>query len=170
MHRAVSLFQAGLLLCGLLSLPGEAAAQAWPSKTIRVINPFAAGGFGELIVRPLMERVSKVLGQSIVLESQAGANGTIASTTVARAAPDGHTLLLANLGPQVISPLLQPDLPYDPVKDFEPVSMIGMFPVVLAVHPTYVTERTYSWACDNFLVTGAWPERMHAFPEKITEL
>jgi tripartite-type tricarboxylate transporter receptor subunit TctC len=133
MRRAVSLW----LLCGLFTFAADAPAQAWPSKTIRVVNPFAAGGFGEVIVRPMMERLSKVLGQSIVVESVAGANGTIASNQVARSAPDGHTLLLANLGPQVISPILQSDLPYDPVKDFEPITQIVSSPLVLLVRADF---------------------------------
>jgi len=132
MNRLVS-----LLLCGLLAGAGNAAAQSYPSKPIRVINPFAPGGFGELVVRPLMDRVGAALGRPVVIESHAGANGAIASNLVARSAPDGHTLLIANLGPQVINPILQPDTPYDTVKDFEPVTQLVSSPLVLLVRADF---------------------------------
>lgn len=132
MNRLVS-----LLLCGLLASACGALAQSYPSKPIRVINPFAPGGFGELVVRPLMDRVGAALGRPVVIESHAGANGAIASNLVARSAPDGHTLLIANLGPQVINPILQPDTPYDTVKDFEPVTQLVSSPLVLLVRADF---------------------------------
>jgi len=132
MNRLVS-----LLLCGLLTSAGGALAQSYPSKPIRVINPFAPGGFGELVVRPLMDRVGAVLGKPFVIESHAGANGAIASNLVARSAPDGHTLLIANLGPQIINPILQPDTPYDTLKDFEPVTQLVSSPLVLLVRADF---------------------------------
>ncbi|MBC7802798.1 MAG: tripartite tricarboxylate transporter substrate binding protein [Candidatus Parcubacteria bacterium] len=131
MIRAVS-----LLLCSML-FTGGALAQGFPTKTIRIINPFAAGGFGEVIVRPMMDRLSAALGQPIVLESHAGANGLLAAGLVAKAAPDGHTILLANLGPQVISPAMQSELPYDPIKDFAPITQLVSGPLVLLVRSDF---------------------------------
>ncbi len=128
---SVAAFAAALLV------PAGASAQAYPSKTIRIINPFAAGGFGEVIVRPMMDRLSKVLGQPIVIESHAGANGTIAATVVANSAPDGHTILLANLSSQVFNQVLQPDLPHDTLRDFAPITQIVSSPLVLLVRSDF---------------------------------
>ena len=122
--------------CALL-FAAAAAAQDYPTKTIRIIIPFAPGGIGEVIVRPLADRLSKVLGQPITIESMAGANGLLASGHVAKAAPDGHTLLLANLGPQVLSPAMQANLPYDPVKDFAPITQLVSGPLLLLVKPEF---------------------------------
>ena len=124
------------VLCAL-ALAGVAQAQTWPAKPMRLINPFAPGGIGDVIARPVLDRLGQVLGQPIVVESHAGANGSIASAVVARAAPDGHTWLLANLGPIAINPVLQPATTGDPLKDFEPITQLVSGPLLLVVRPDY---------------------------------
>jgi tripartite-type tricarboxylate transporter receptor subunit TctC len=118
-----------------IAAPVGAQAETYPTRVIKVINPFAAGGFGDVVLRPMMDRLSAVLGQPVVIESHAGANGVIATTLVAKAAPDGYTLLLSNLGPIALNPALQKDIPYDPVKDFEPITQLVSGPLVLLVRP-----------------------------------
>ena len=118
----------------LLSLAATAAfCQPYPSKPIKVISPWSAGGPAEALARVVTTRMSEALGQPIVIESRGGANGEIGTAEVARSAPDGYTILLSHLGPTAISPALKKDLPYDSVKDFEPISQVVAGPTLLVV-------------------------------------
>jgi tripartite-type tricarboxylate transporter receptor subunit TctC len=116
-----------------LVVAGTATAQGWPSKPIRVISPWAPGGPAEGLARVVTTKMSEALGQPIVIEAKPGANGTIGTAFVAKAAPDGYTILLSHLGPTAISPALQKDLPYDPLKDFEPITQVVAGPTLLVV-------------------------------------
>jgi tripartite-type tricarboxylate transporter receptor subunit TctC len=126
------LFATGIVASSLIAC---AQAQTWPEKPVRLINPFAPGGFGDTVARPLLDRLSQSLGQSIIVESHGGANGTLASNVVARAPADGYTLLLANLGPIAISPALQPASTLDPLKSFVAITQLVSGPLILLVHP-----------------------------------
>ncbi len=137
-----SLFCSQLLLCALaLCLAPIVGAQnkeqTWPVKPIRLVNPFAPGGFGDGVARPLWDQLGQALGQPILVESQAGANGALASSVVSRAAPDGHTLLLANLGPIAINPALRPQSASDPLKELVAITQIVSGPLVLVVHADF---------------------------------
>lgn len=99
-------------------------AMAFPTKTITIVVPTAAGGGNDLMARTIAQKLGPMLGQSIVVENRAGANGSIASEFVARAAPDGHTLMLGYIATHAMNPALQ-KLRYDPVTDFEPVGLVG---------------------------------------------
>jgi tripartite-type tricarboxylate transporter receptor subunit TctC len=107
-----------------LTFAAAASAQQYPTKAIRLISPWSAGGPAEAVARVVTTKMSEALGQPIVIESKGGANGMIGTALVAKAAPDGYTILLSHLGPTAISPALQKDMPYDPVKDFEPISQV----------------------------------------------
>ena len=123
-----------LAALALLALHGAAsAADVYPSKPITIINPWAAGGPAELLIRPIAEQLQRRLGQPVIVDSRGGANGTIGATVVARAAPDGYTLLSGHAGPIVISPALPQKPPYDPVKDFAPITQLVSGPTVLVV-------------------------------------
>lgn len=124
------------LLALLLLVASGAHAQTWPARPIKLINPFAPGGFGDVVARPLLDQLGKALGQNIIVESHAGANGALASGVVAKAAPDGYTWLLANLGPIAINPVLQPAIG-DPLKDFEPITRLVSGPQILVVRPDF---------------------------------
>jgi tripartite-type tricarboxylate transporter receptor subunit TctC len=113
-----------------------AAAQSWPTKPVRLIVPFPAGGNTDGIARLIGQRLAQALGQQFVVENRAGANGMIAAETVARAAPDGYTLFLASLSQIAVFPAMT-KASYDPVKDFAPISNIGINPFVLMVHPGF---------------------------------
>src|SRR5260370_10546823 len=102
---------------------GSAAAQAYPSRPITIVIPGPAGGPGDLVARPLVERMRRSLGQPIVIENVAGANGTIATARVVRAAPDGYTLILGNWNSHVGASAVY-SVPYDILKDLEPVSLV----------------------------------------------
>jgi tripartite-type tricarboxylate transporter receptor subunit TctC len=108
-------------------------AQQFPTKPLRIMVGFAPGGTNDILARVLSAHMGESLGQPIVVENRAGAVGVIASDAVAKAAPDGHTLLLGSLGTQGILPALRKSMPYDPVKDLLPVSLVGLTGTVLAV-------------------------------------
>ena len=113
------------------------SAQNWPDKAIRFVNPFAPGGFGDGVARPMFEQLGQILGQPIIVESQAGANGSLASNVVAKSAPDGYTLLIGNLGPIAINPTLYPETTADPLAVFSPIMQLVSGPLVLLVHPDF---------------------------------
>jgi tripartite-type tricarboxylate transporter receptor subunit TctC len=108
-------------------------AQTAAARTMRLIVAFPPGGAMDLIARMLAERLSPVLKQNIVVENRTGAGGAIGTALVARAAPDGNTLLLSNPGPMALRPSLYSDLPYDPLRDFAPVAGVAKSPLVLVV-------------------------------------
>jgi tripartite-type tricarboxylate transporter receptor subunit TctC len=117
---------------GVLCLPRWARAQAYPNRPIRYIVPVAAGGGNDMIARVVTQRWGTVLGQSFVVENQGGGGGVIASQTVARAAPDGYTLMQGYVATHGTNPATR-KIPYDPIKDFTPVGMIGATPNTLVV-------------------------------------
>lgn len=126
-----------LALCLTPIVGAQTLEQLWPVKPIRLINPFAPGGFGDGVARPLWDQLGQALGQPILVESQAGANGALASSVVSRATPDGHTLLLANLGPIAINPALRPQATSDPLKELVAITQIVSGPLVLVVHADF---------------------------------
>lgn len=122
---------AGVALAAL-SLPGLATAQAFPSKPLRIVVPFGAGGAGDLTARIVAAELSQSLGQSVTIENRPGAGGVVAASTVARAEPDGHTLFLMSNGTAVTASLYN-NLPYDTLKDLVPVSTLGTFDLAVLV-------------------------------------
>ena len=115
---------------------GAAQAQSYPSKPIRLIVPYAAGGTSDILARQLGPKVSEAWGQPVVIENKTGANGNVGADFVAKSSPDGYTLLLTDVGGLVISASVYPQLPFNPAKDFTPVLMVSYSPHVLAVHPS----------------------------------
>jgi len=119
----------------LATLAPASAQQNWPDKPIRVIVPLPAGAAVDVVGRLIMNRLAERLGQIIVVENRAGASGALAADAVAKAAPDGYTLGMATSTTHVTTAILNTKLPYDPVKDFAPVALIGLVPYTLAVAP-----------------------------------
>src|SRR3954471_2810309 len=113
-----------------------AHAQPYPSKPIRLVVPYAAGGTSDILARQVGPKLTEAWGQPIVIENKTGANGNVGADFVAKSPPDGYTLLLTDLGGLVISPSVYPQLPFNPAKDFRPVVMVSYSPHVLAVHPS----------------------------------
>src|SRR5262245_7399600 len=113
-----------------------AAAQPYPAKPVRLVIPYPPGGGSDTIGRPLAQKLSEGLSQQVVVENRGGANGNIGMEAVARATPDGYTLVFA-LSPQLaINPALYQKIPYDPVRDFAPITLLGSGGYILAVHPS----------------------------------
>ncbi|OZI19159.1 hypothetical protein CAL26_16020 [Bordetella genomosp. 9] len=126
-------------LAAALLLPIAASAQSYPDKPIHLIVPFPPGGVADIIARPIAEKLSTTLGQPVIVENRGGATGTIGAAFVAHSAPDGYTLLLGTTNEIAMSPTLYGTLPYDPTKDFAPVSIVAQFPNVLVVSPNVKT-------------------------------
>ena len=118
---------------GVLSLFGlrEGAAQSWPSRPVTVIVPFTAGTTGDLVARGLTDYLSTALGQPFVVDNRSGAGGNVGGTVVAKASPDGYTLLLATTGPAANNKFLYKNMPYDPQRDFAPIALMGKSPVII---------------------------------------
>jgi tripartite-type tricarboxylate transporter receptor subunit TctC len=112
-----------------------AIAETWPTRPIRFIVPFAPGGGGDVVGRIIGQRMSEQLGKPLIIDNRAGGGGTLGCELAAKAAPDGYTLLLGNVGPIAVGPALYPKLAYDPVRDFAPVTMIASFPNLLVANP-----------------------------------
>jgi len=133
-----AVFAAARLLAVLaLGATGPAQAQEYPSRLLRDIVPFPPGGAVDIITRIVTAKMSEVLGQSIVVENRAGgAGGTVGADIAAKATPDGYTLFTCQIASHAISPALYKKLPYDHIRDFAPISLLGTTPNVLSVHPS----------------------------------
>ena len=110
------------------------AQAAWPNKAVRIVVPYAPGGANDILARVLAEKLTPVLGQPVLVENKPGAGAMVGSDFVAKAAPDGYTLLMAASGPMVFNPVLVAKLPYNPLTDLAPISIVGSFPLILAVN------------------------------------
>jgi tripartite-type tricarboxylate transporter receptor subunit TctC len=121
------------LIALLLLAPQASLAQSYPSRPVHLIIPFAPGGVADVIARPIASRLSQTLGQPVVVESRAGATGTLGAAFVANSAPDGYTLLLGTTNEIAMSPTLYQSLPYDPRTAFAPITPVAVFPNVLVV-------------------------------------
>jgi len=124
-----------VLMLSLLSASG-AMSQNYPNRPIRIVAPFPPGGGLDMVSRALAQRMSAPLGQSVIIDNRAGADGMIGTEQVARAAADGYTLLISSTGPMVINPALNLKMPYDTVKDFAPITLVVVQPLCLVVHPS----------------------------------
>jgi len=121
------------LVLALAGLAGGTQAQTYPVKPIRLIVPYAAGGAADITARVVGQRMSEGLGVTVLVENKPGANGVIGTDFVAKALPDGYTLLMDASGPLVVNPWLNASMPYDPVKDLSPVSQVTSYQYVLVV-------------------------------------
>lgn len=127
---------APLALSALALLSGTAFAQTWPSKPIRIIVPYPAGGTSDILARAIGPEITKALGQQVLVDNKPGATGNLGADMVAKSPADGYTLLLADIGSLAIAPSVFPQLAFDPVKDFAPVIMVAYSPHILAAHPS----------------------------------
>lgn len=125
----------------LLSIAAAVAhAQNYPTKPIRFIVPYVAGGAGDIFARTIGQKLTESTGQTVVVDNRPGANGIIGTDLVAKAPPDGYTIVMANSAPFVLNPSLYSKLPYDPVKDFAPVTQGTYYGYVLVVHPSVAAK------------------------------
>ena len=135
--RVKTLFAAAATFLALSGVIGLAEAQTYPSRVITLVIPFAPGGSTSIVGRVIADKMSQLLGQSIVVDNRPGAGGTVGTKYVAKSDPDGYTLLLGYTGTLAIGPSLYKEVGYDPSKDFAPIGMIGNAPSALVVHPSF---------------------------------
>jgi tripartite-type tricarboxylate transporter receptor subunit TctC len=131
----MTVFRTATLIGTLLLAAVLPAQAAWPEKPIRIVVTFAAGGASDIVARAISEPLAKALGQTVIVDNKPGAGGTLGGMDVVRAAPDGYTLMLSNSTPTSIGPFTVPKQPYDPVKQFTHVAMLGVAPVLLMANP-----------------------------------
>src|SRR5215510_14303337 len=131
-----------IVVLWLLALATTAAAQSYPDRVIRIINPFPPGGSVDITARLLAQKLSENLGHQVIVENRAGAGGNAGADSVAKAEPDGHTLLFTAPGPLVVNQtLFSKGLPYDPAKDLAPIALFATAPIVLMVHPDVAAKN-----------------------------
>ncbi len=118
-----------------ITAPSLLAQAGWPHKAIRFVVPFAPGGTSEIVARSVAAELTKQLGQSVYVENKPGGAGVIAMSEVAKAAPDGHTLILTHVGTMAVNPYMLANQPYDVNKDFMPVTLLAKVPNVFVIHP-----------------------------------
>ena len=134
------MFMAGM--AALACLHNAALAQAFPARPVRIVVPFPPGGGTDIGTRILAQKLSEAWGQTVVVENKGGAAGIVGTEFTAKAAPDGYSLMMGNIGTHAINVSLYRKLPYDPVRDFAPVSHIAGLPLFLLVHPSVTANST----------------------------
>ena len=128
-----------LIVLAALALPAM-AADVWPTRPLRLVVPFPPGGSSDITARVISQRLSDRLGQQVVVDNRGSAGGILGAEIVARSAPDGYTLVVSNVSPFTVSPVIFTNVSYDPVADFTHIALIGTVPVVLIVHPDYAAR------------------------------
>lgn len=153
-----------LVVLAQVLVPAQASAQApYPSKSVRMIVPFAPGGASDVVARIMSLKLGDFLGQQVVIENRAGASGNIGMELAARAAPDGHTIYLGNIGTISINPAIYRNLPVDPQKDLAPITLVADVPSILVANPGFppsTVAELIAWAkahpgALNFASTGS---------------
>ncbi len=128
---------AGCWIAGSAEAAETNPAKTYPTKFVRMIVPFAPGGFIDLTARLIAGPLSAALGQQVIVDNRAGAGGSVGSELAARAEPDGHTLIIGSVGTHAVNQTLYPKLPYNVLKDFQPVARLAEAPSILALHPPF---------------------------------
>ena len=129
-------FNAFVVVCIAAGVNADAHAQTWPVKPVRFILPAPAGSAPDFLSRTLAPRLSEIWGQPVIIDNIVGASGHIGTERVARAAPDGYTILFNTIGPIAVNINLFDKLPFDPVKDFAPITLVALTPNILCLHPS----------------------------------
>ncbi|MBT9500885.1 MAG: tripartite tricarboxylate transporter substrate binding protein [Burkholderiaceae bacterium] len=162
MQHPINRRQALVTGTAALAAPSTLWAQAaWPSKFVRIVVPFAAGGTTDLLARALAPELQRVFGQSFVVDNKPGAGGNLGATDVAKAAADGHTLLMGTVGTHAINQSLYPKMPFDPVKDFVPVTLVAAVPNVLVMNPAKAQQYGINSVADLIRYAKANPGKLN---------
>ena len=150
-----------LLVTALLAPLAVAAQTPWPAKPVRIVVPFAAGGTTDILARALAPELQRVFGQPFVVDNKPGAGGNNGAAEVAKAAPDGYTLLMGTVGTHAINPALYPKMPYDHVRDFVPVTLVAGVPNVLVLNPALAQKYAITSVADLMRFARANPGKLN---------
>lgn len=142
-HYVRTITVCAAVACGSFALHSSAFAQTYPDKPVKIVVGFAPGGTNDILARLVAAKLQDKLKQSFIVENKAGANSSIGNDFVAKAKNDGYTLLVASSGGLTTNPILMKNLPYDPVKDFAPIALLGSFPLVVTV-PVSLPVKTFN--------------------------
>ncbi len=149
------------LLAGILASSPARAQTAWPGKAVRIVVPFAAGGTTDLLARALAPELQRVFGQPFVVDNKPGAGGNSGAAEVAKAAPDGLTLLMGTVGTHAINAALYPKMPFDPLKDFAPITLMASVPNVLVLNPAFAQKYGINTVADLVRAARANPGKFN---------
>ena len=150
-----------LLACGALAAPLSFAQTAWPNRPVKIVVPFAPGGTTDILARAIAPDLSKAFGQQFVIENKGGAGGNLGAEVVAKSAGDGYTLLMGTVGTHGINRALYAKLPYDPFKDFVPISLVAGVPNVMVVNTEFATANKINTVPDFIRYAKANPGKMN---------
>ncbi len=128
-------FRAAAVGLALLAGVSASLAQSWPTRVVTMVVPFTAGTTSDIIARALVDHLSRVIGQPIIVDNRGGAGGNIGASVVAKAAPDGYTILLATTGPAATNKLMYKSMSFDPQRDFAPIALVGKAPIIIVARP-----------------------------------
>jgi tripartite-type tricarboxylate transporter receptor subunit TctC len=160
-RRNVQQRLAALIVAMCAAAPTTTLAQAWPAKPLRIVVPFAAGGTTDILARALAPELQKALGQPVVVDNKPGAGGNTGAAEVAKSAGDGYTFLMGTVGTHGINAALYPKMPYDPIKDFVPVSLVAGVPNVLAINAAFAQKHGINSVTDLIRHAKANPGRLN---------
>jgi tripartite-type tricarboxylate transporter receptor subunit TctC len=160
-RRTVQQRLAALIVAMCAAAPTTTLAQAWPAKPLRIVVPFAAGGTTDILARALAPELQKALGQPVVVDNKPGAGGNTGAAEVAKSAGDGYTFLMGTVGTHGINAALYPKMPYDPIKDFVPVSLVAGVPNVLAINAAFAQKHGINSVTDLIRHAKANPGRLN---------
>ena len=152
---------AAALMAATLSPTAAWAQAAWPTKPVRLVVPFAAGGTTDIIARTMAPELAKAFGQPFVVDNKPGAGGNTAGAEVAKSAPDGYTLLVATVGTHGINAALYPKMPFDHTKDFAPITLLASVPNVLALNPAVAQKYGINSVADFIKAAKANPGKLN---------
>ena len=150
-----------LIASSALLAPRVFAQGAWPNKPVRIVVPFAPGGTTDILARALAPELGKAFGQTFIIDNKPGAGGNVGSDMVAKAPPDGYTLLMGTVGTHAINAALYPKLPFDPVKDFAPVTLVAGVPNVLVMNPAKAESAKINSVADLIRFAKANPGKLN---------
>jgi tripartite-type tricarboxylate transporter receptor subunit TctC len=142
MRPALKIPFAACYAIALMTIAATAQTQSYPTKSIRLIVPFAAGGSTDALARAVGQKLGDNFGQQVIVDNRTGANGNIGTDMVAKANPDGYTLLMAFDATMVINPSAYSKLPFDPIRDFAPITKVAALPLILVAHPSFPASNT----------------------------